>query len=67
MKLQNELIAVQQAKITQLNAEIAALKTILTELAVLDFGASVTTDADERRMNDIARRARAAIAQAVQS
>lgn len=48
------------------DAEIAALKDIISALAELDFGANVTTDADERRMNDIARRARAAMAQAVQ-
>jgi hypothetical protein len=36
----------------------------LKELAALDFGALVTTDDDERRIDLVARRARAAIAKA---
>lgn len=47
-------------------AEIAALKDILADFAKMDFGAAVRTAEDEREMDAIARRARAAIAQAVQ-
>lgn len=49
------------------DAEIAALKGIIKELAALDFGADIKTDADERRMNNIVMRARAAITQNVKS
>ena len=75
MKLQNELIAVQQAKITELNAEIAALRqdakryrymrgfertTVANEIGDLSWSSSFETqDEIDDAIDD-------AIAQAVQ-